>query len=435
MANYALTVTPKFTPFTYDELVKPVEAYQKVYDAYNEKYDAIEDEISKYKSLEKSDLEAYARYADYVSKLQVEKDSIATKGLSSATRKNFSDLRRQYAEQIAPMTEAEKRKKELVKNYEDMKKTDPTLLTDIDPREIKLSQLIENPDMGFESYSGKLLQAQMENQMSALASEIMSNPIKWNNATMLQHYGFTRQQVLDALKNPYDTNSQNIINQFGNRVLESSGILDWNTSDEIKQNAYNWVMQGAMKGVGKDSLEADFYARQAAQNKDSQKEKLLTVDTGNNVYYSYTYGTYVRKDDKGNLVSLPVDEAKAYESKYGLQAQKATSSKTAKPYKSDDYTVSYSTKYAKIVQPSDKIPDNVKASFADTQAVPSSVLNASSPAELWGTLKSKGYIAVDENTGSFVISEEGVEEGLTTDKIKALHNILYEEVDAKKQTK
>ena len=39
MANYALTVTPKFTPFTYDELVKPVEAYQKVYDAYNENYD------------------------------------------------------------------------------------------------------------------------------------------------------------------------------------------------------------------------------------------------------------------------------------------------------------------------------------------------------------------------------------------------------------
>lgn len=275
MANYALTVTPKFTPFTYDELVKPVEAYQKVYDAYNEKYDAIEDEISKYKSLEKSDPEAYARYADYVSKLQAEKDSIAAKGLSSATRKNFSDLRRQYAEQIVPMTEAEKRKKELVKNYEDMKKTDPTLLTDIDPREIKLSQLIENPNMGFESYSGKLLQAQMENQMSALANDILSNPRKWNNATMLQHYGVSYTDVANALKNPYDPKSTNIINQLANKVFESSGILDWNTSDEIKQNAYKWAMQGAMKGIGKDVLSEDFYAREA--------EKRRTAEiTGNN---------------------------------------------------------------------------------------------------------------------------------------------------------
>ena len=254
MANYALTVTPKFTPFTYDELVKPVEAYQKVNDAYNDKYDEVEDEISKYKNLEQSDPEAYSRYADYVNKLQTERDSLMKKGLSTDTRRNFSDLRKQYSEQIVPLTEAEKRKKELVKNYEDMKKTNPTLLTDIDPREIKLSQLIENPNMGFESYSGNLLQAQMENQMSALADDILSNPVKWMGATMKQHYGFTYDEVVRALKNPYDQKSTNIINQLANKVFESSGILNWNTSDDVKQNAYNWAMQGAMKGVGKDTL-------------------------------------------------------------------------------------------------------------------------------------------------------------------------------------
>lgn len=270
MANYALTVTPKFTPFTYDELVKPVEAYQKVYDAYNEKYDEIEDEISKYKNLEQSDPEAYSRYADYVNKLQIERDSLMKKGLSTDTRRNFSDLRRQYSEQIVPLTEAEKRKKELVKNYEDMKKTNPTLLTDVDPREIKLSQLIENPNMGFESYSGNLLQAQMETQMSALADDILSNPVKWMGATMKQHYGFTYDEVVKALKNPYDQKSTNIINQLANKVFESSGILNWNTSDDVKQNAYNWAMQGAMKGVGKDIISEDFYAR--------EKERRITLE-------------------------------------------------------------------------------------------------------------------------------------------------------------
>lgn len=270
MANYALTVTPKFTPFTYDELIKPVEAYQKVYDAYNEKYYEIEDEISKYKNLEQSDPEAYSRYADYVNKLQTERDSLMKKGLSTDTRRNFSDLRRQYSEQIVPLTEAEKRKKELVKNYEDMKKTNPTLLTDVDPREIKLSQLIENPNMGFESYSGNLLQAQMENQMSALADDILSNPVKWMGATMKQHYGFTYDEVVKALKNPYDQKSTNIINQLANKVFESSGILNWNTSDDVKQNAYNWAMQGAMKGVGKDIISEDFYAR--------EKERRRTVE-------------------------------------------------------------------------------------------------------------------------------------------------------------
>lgn len=280
MANYALTVTPKFTPFTYDELVKPVEAYQKVYDAYNEKYDEIEDEISKYKNLEQSDPEAYSRYADYVNKLQTERDSLMKKGLSTDTRRNFSDLRRQYSEQIVPLTEAEKRKKELVKNYEDMKKTNPTLLTDIDPREIKLSQLIENPNMGFESYSGNLLQAQMENQMSALANDILSNPVKWMGATMKQHYGFTYDEVVNALKNPYDQKSTNIINQLANKVFESSGILNWNTSDDVKQNAYNWAMQGAMKGVGKDIISEDFYAREKERRRTVEENSSRSTLTG-----------------------------------------------------------------------------------------------------------------------------------------------------------
>ena len=280
MANYALTVTPKFTPFTYDELVKPVEAYQKVYDAYNEKYDEIEDEISKYKNLEQSDPEAYSRYADYVNKLQTERDSLMKKGLSTDTRRNFSDLRRQYSEQIVPLTEAEKRKKELVKNYEDMKKTNPTLLTDIDPREIKLSQLIENPNMGFESYSGNLLQAQMETQMSALADDILSNPVKWMGATMKQHYGFTYDEVVKALKNPYDQQSTNIINQLANKVFESSGILNWNTSDDVKQNAYNWAMQGAMKGVGKDIISEDFYAREEERRKTVEENSSRGTLTG-----------------------------------------------------------------------------------------------------------------------------------------------------------
>ena len=280
MANYALTVTPKFTPFTYDELVKPVEAYQKVYDAYNEKYDEIEDEISKYKNLEQSDPEAYSRYADYVNKLQTERDSLMKKGLSTDTRRNFSDLRRQYSEQIVPLTEAEKRKTELVKNYEDMKKTNPTLLTDVDPREIKLSQLIENPNMGFESYSGNLLQAQMENQMSALADDILSNPVKWMGATMKQHYGFTYDEVVKALKNPYDQKSTNIINQLANKVFESSGILNWNTSDDVKQNAYNWAMQGAMKGVGKDIISEDFYAREKERRRTAEETSSGSTLTG-----------------------------------------------------------------------------------------------------------------------------------------------------------
>ena len=280
MANYALTVTPKFTPFTYDELVKPVEAYQKVYDAYNEKYDEIEDEISKYKNLEQSDPGAYSRYADYVNKLQTERDSLMKKGLSTDTRRNFSDLRRQYSEQIVPLTEAEKRKKELVKNYEDMKKTNPTLLTDVDPREIKLSQLIENPNMGFESYSGNLLQAQMENQMSALADDILSNPVKWMGATMKQHYGFTYDEVVKALKNPYDQKSTNIINHLANKVFESSGILNWNTSDDVKQKAYNWAMQGAMKGVGKDIISEDFYAREKERRRTLEEKDSRRTLTG-----------------------------------------------------------------------------------------------------------------------------------------------------------
>lgn len=434
MANYALTVTPKFTPFTYDELIKPIETYQKVYDAYNEKYDAIEDEIAKWKALEKTDPAAYERYAQYNENLQRERDALLKNGLSANSRNAFSALRRQYASDIVPMNEAETRQKELIKRYEEAKLKDPTLLTDIDPRNLKISDLIENPNASFESYSGKLLQGQMENQMAALATEIRNKPVKWKSATLKQHYGFTRDEVLEALDNPYDPNSQNIINQIANSVLESSGILDWNTDDATKQQAYNWVMQGAMKGVGKDVVEADYYARQAASRAEQERLNSSTPiqigDPEDGVYYNKTYGTLVQKTSNGGWKVAPQEMMNKYKDTLNNlnQSSSASNSSTNNTYDAATYSVAVEGDKTWTLKPDETmlasdIDETDRNKLAKTFQ---NLTETTDLMKLWQDLTKEPNPLIRETPKGFVVTEAGFNAGFknsNSNGVKDLENI------------
>ena len=93
MANYALTVTPKFTPFTYDELIKPIETYQKVYDTYDATYEKALEDASKFASLNaETDPEAYQRYQNYLQNIQNQRDVLFRTGLSNDSRRGFQNL-------------------------------------------------------------------------------------------------------------------------------------------------------------------------------------------------------------------------------------------------------------------------------------------------------------------------------------------------------
>lgn len=307
MANYALTVNPQFTPFTYDQLVKPVQAYQEVYDKYSNDLNSLQEKSASLEKLALSaqDQDTYLKYKSYADEVNRQIESLSKNGLSSSTRTGFQNVRKQYNTEITPIEEAIKTREELIKRQQSIYDKDETALFDRDASQIKLSDIMANPTMDFQHYSGLKLRSQMEASMKAFADELNGPMKNVGNAQLKAHYGFTREEINAALQNPYDPNSQNVINKIANQILEGSGILSWDTGNEesnkaLQDQAYNYIMQGAYAGIGKDQLVENYNARHAAEN-----SKYQPIEMGGGKWMKYTEKGFVigEKDEKGKFIA------------------------------------------------------------------------------------------------------------------------------------
>jgi hypothetical protein len=114
MANYFATKTAKFKPFSYQEMLAPVKAYQ---DAYN----ALETEMSNLDILANSiksklnpndpeDAKKLKEYEAFQSEMDSAMNNFYNSGYNSDTRKKLNALKVQYAEKLDPINQAYERR-------------------------------------------------------------------------------------------------------------------------------------------------------------------------------------------------------------------------------------------------------------------------------------------------------------------------------------
>lgn len=111
----AITVTPKYKPFTYEELVKPLEGYWKDYDAQEE---TLQKELTNIAALEpliydasigsnEANAEYIKQYKDYVKSLQDLTNKLHTEGFDRRTQgRDLLAIQKNYRSQMLPLTEA-----------------------------------------------------------------------------------------------------------------------------------------------------------------------------------------------------------------------------------------------------------------------------------------------------------------------------------------
>lgn len=114
MANYFATKTARFKPFSYQEMLAPIKAYQ---DAYN----ALETEMSNLDILANSiknklnpndleDAKKLKEYEAFQSEMDSAMNSFYSNGYNSDTRKKLNALKAQYAEKLDPINQAYERR-------------------------------------------------------------------------------------------------------------------------------------------------------------------------------------------------------------------------------------------------------------------------------------------------------------------------------------
>lgn len=255
MANYSIVINSRFKPFSYAEMLAPVqqstEAHQQVEDAYANL--ATQAELVAGKANEQTDPIAYARYKSYADDLMTQADRLARYGLTPDDRRSMLGLRARYAKDIIPIQEAIETRKKQAEMQQQAYLQNPTLLLSRRASTTSLDEYLKNPNLEYDSYSGAMLTQQVSQQAQALAKELteygLGKPIDSYTNTFLKRHGFTSAQVLEAVTNPNDPKSSPVLKAIVDQTLASSGVTSWGDEATIAR-ARAYANQGLFSAVG-----------------------------------------------------------------------------------------------------------------------------------------------------------------------------------------
>lgn len=311
MANFSFVSGAKFRPFSYQEMLQPLQAYTQEYNTIQEGMGELGTKANVFERLanEQTDPQAYAMYKQYSNDLAAQAESLAKQGLTPASRQGLIDMKRRYSSEVVPIEQAYKRRQELVDEQRKLQAQDSTLLFDRPASTLSLDELISNPALSPQSYSGALLSKQVGTASQNLAKEVRENPRKWRTILGNQYYetimqkGFRPEEIMQAVQNTPEASP--ILQGIVEDAVGSSGIKNWNDENTLNR-AYDYARQGLWNAVGETqyqnvSNKAYDYAMQKElaqeKKKDPKKDEESPYFRSSGVTKVNDVNTKKKKDD------------------------------------------------------------------------------------------------------------------------------------------
>lgn len=255
MANYSLVINSQFKPFSYQEMLAPTlmatQAHQELENQYGEL--ATKSSVWEEMANEQTDPYAYKMYKTYANDLEEQAGQLAREGLNAASRRDMLNMRARYSKEITPIEQAYTARQKQAEEQQKALLQDPTLMLSRRASTTSLDDYIRNPQLAYESYSGKLITAQAASAASALAKEMQEKPRKWRSIlgnsyyeTMMQK-GFSSQAVLQAIQD--NPNAAPQLTRIIEDAINSSGVRNWGDQATIAR-AIDYAKQGLWSAVG-----------------------------------------------------------------------------------------------------------------------------------------------------------------------------------------
>lgn len=253
-ANY-IVINSKFKPFSYAEMLQPVQMATAAHQDIENQYAELATKANVWDEManEQTDPYAYKMYKTYSNDLERQAEQLAKEGLNPASRQNMLRMRQRYSSDIVPIEQAYKRRQELIDKQRELLAQDNTLMFDRDASMMSLDDLIKNPQLTYKSYSGATLAKQVGTAAQSLSKEIRDNPRKWRSILGNSYYeamvqkGFSSDSVLKAIQgNP---NAAPELIRLVEDAVNSSGIRNWGDNNIIER-AYDYARQGLWNAVG-----------------------------------------------------------------------------------------------------------------------------------------------------------------------------------------
>lgn len=255
MAANTIVIGSKFKPFSYAEMLQPVQAATEAHQAVEEQYADLATKASVWEQManEQSDPYAYSLYNAYSKDLAAQAEELAKNGLSPGSRQNMNKMRSRYSKEIVPIEQAYTRRKELLDEQRKALSQDNTLMFNTDASTLSLDDLIKNPSLSYQSYSGALISKQVGTAASNLAKEMREDPRKWKGILQGQYFetrmkqGYSPEEIILSAAN--DPSAPQELKRIVEDAITSSGVRNWG-NQAIIDRAYQFAHQGLWNAIG-----------------------------------------------------------------------------------------------------------------------------------------------------------------------------------------
>ena len=277
MPNYGLVVTPQYNPMNYEQYARPFAEYAQVYNQMADAFDALEMEANQWEKLANSDIDSpqYEQYKKYANDLRAAAGALSEHGLSIKTRGMVSDMRKRYASEIKPISDAYALREEERKAQRDARMKNPYLRFNRDAASTGLGVYMAGTP-GYESVDLAQIKANVMADAKPLADELrdlrsgkLTDSLKWRTILGGQYYeaakrkGFTSDAINEAissmLQDPRTTPEQfGALNTIVNGAVESSGVTGWdlyNNNDAFRREVIQAATSGLWQAVGQTDFE------------------------------------------------------------------------------------------------------------------------------------------------------------------------------------
>lgn len=348
MANYIVSGS-KFRPFSYAEMLQPVQSATVAHQELENQYGELATKASVWEEManEQTDPYAYKMYKTYANDLEAQAGQLAREGLNAASRQNMLKMKQRYSRDIVPIEQAYKRRQELIDEQRKLLSQDNTLMFNRDASMLSLDDLIKNPNLTYQSYSGATLAKQVGTAAQSLAKEMRENPRKWRSILGNQYFesimqkGYRPEEIIQVLQN--DPNASSVLKGIVEDAVGSSNIASWGDQSTLNR-AYEYARQGLWSAVGETQYQIqsnkaydyDMQLKLAKAKKAQEKEA-----EGSRLYYRAVPKTTVDGDKNTRQMSKDLKLLKEVMANPSLLDKKGTRTVRSPKYISPDPMMSF----------------------------------------------------------------------------------------------
>lgn len=253
MANFNFVSGAKFRPFSYQEMLQPLQAYTNEYNTIQEGIGELSTKAGVFEKLanEQTDPKTYAMYKQYSNDLAKQAESLAKQGLTPGSRQGLMEMKKRYSSEIVPIEAALSKREELTKAQREAIQRDPSLMFDVNYGMVSLDDLVNNPNATYNTISGTELTKRSAQMAQNLAKTIQSNPqyksiLGGQYFQQMQQMGYTPQQIMQTIMN--DPNAPAELRQVADTVYKEAGLDTWDK--ETQSRARDYINAGLYEAIG-----------------------------------------------------------------------------------------------------------------------------------------------------------------------------------------